>query len=559
MLAFSLRDGVRMSKLVHLLHCVLIAGLICFAAPVSTPAQEPDPLNDAVRAVITSLPMYGRSKEAQGTDLPADVLKWSYYGEGDAGMLGLPIAEPSTSSFKISWSVSPTDIRGTPEERRIAFQNWGQPCGDKNVNDGTLGPDTCVGSNATAGTQNPNEFADPYMASGTVAAVRLCATVWVQATIAAHPDASHGARTRPEVMQAMEVIARNLAMSAATVVINAVDGGCNEVVKRKQQPDPGQPEPDSLAAYVECPTKTIVISELPSLNCHIMITGWQRIGYPVEVIFPEAQDTFGNHANGIQIAQGPGTEYTENWGSPPKSWGMFVFACPSQQGTGANCYDHLTTPGPTVVPIIVRQRDQQVQLQLELTAVPHPSTGGGNGMLAANLNQVFVNGYYFGSTDVGMQLRWDRATLAGVINGMRQSAAASGVIPVDGIDQIIGLINTGAGDADLAQRVALVKTQVANATSRQCQNNLYLNLIWVLGYYASSAELGAQYGLDLGWLSRQLSELRNTAAMVPLPVQNIDQTLAYLNAGYSQQQIYPSVVALKNELIQQTSYVYQCY
>jgi hypothetical protein len=100
----------------------------------------------------------------------------------------------------------------------------------------------------------------------------------------------------------------------------------------------------TLAATLECDSDTIVISALPSLNCHIVFTSWRRnTADPVEVSFPAELDTFGNHANGIQLI-GRGSEDVFNWDSPHR-WGLLVFACPSQQGTGANCYGSVTTPG----------------------------------------------------------------------------------------------------------------------------------------------------------------------------------------------------------------------
>jgi hypothetical protein len=100
----------------------------------------------------------------------------------------------------------------------------------------------------------------------------------------------------------------------------------------------------------------------------------------VEVILPQAIDTFGNHRNGIQVL-GQGQNDVFNWVNPSYSWGLFVFACPSQQGTGANCNGSVTTPGLNSVPIIVRQknsqtgRDDVVGVVLSLFARPRPGTG----------------------------------------------------------------------------------------------------------------------------------------------------------------------------------------
>ena len=145
--------------------------------------------------------------------------------------------------------------------------------------------------------------------------------------------------------------------------------------------------PGDLAATLECDSDTIVISALPSLNCHIVFTSWTRnTAEPVDVSFPDELDAFGNHANGIQL-NGRGNEDIFNWDSPHR-WGLFVFACPSQRNTGANCYSSVTSPGPVSVNIRIRQGSQSLTLPLNLTAVTHPPVANscgfslGDGILA---------------------------------------------------------------------------------------------------------------------------------------------------------------------------------
>ena len=136
-------------------------------------------------------------------------------------------------------------------------------------------------------------------------------------------------------------------------------------------PDHPPGEEQHLAAHLDCPP-SIIISELPSLNCHIVITSWRRnTADPVEVILPGALDFYGNHPNGIQLLQAAGEQDVFNW-TAPYQWGMFVFACPSQSGTGANCFGSVTTPGPQSVSIIVRQGPDEVQLRLDIVAIPRP-------------------------------------------------------------------------------------------------------------------------------------------------------------------------------------------
>ena len=124
-----------------------------------------------------------------------------------------------------------------------------------------------------------------------------------------------------------------------------------------------------LAAMLECDSDTITISALPSLNCHIVFTSWRRnTADPVIVSFPDERDTFGNHDNGIQLS-GRGNEDIFNWDRPHR-WGLFVFACPSQRNTGANCYDFWTVPGLATIHVRVEQAGTEpLDLQLTLNAV----------------------------------------------------------------------------------------------------------------------------------------------------------------------------------------------
>lgn len=125
----------------------------------------------------------------------------------------------------------------------------------------------------------------------------------------------------------------------------------------------------------DCVPLNITISELPSRSCTINIAGFRRnTADPVEVVLPNAVDGFGNHANGIQI-NFAGQAQTYDWPDTYR-WGIFVFACPGQRGTGANCYNSVTAPGTTTVPIIVRQRGAgQATVMLQVNA--RGGAGGG--------------------------------------------------------------------------------------------------------------------------------------------------------------------------------------
>jgi hypothetical protein len=140
-----------------------------------------------------------------------------------------------------------------------------------------------------------------------------------------------------------------------------------------------------MQVYAVCDSNPfqIRISELPSRTCTVWIAGWRRDTVaPVQVLIPDASDGWGNHANGIQINfanmavapynmccfQGPDGSYGIWY-----PWTILVFACPAQQGTGANCYNSAARPGAFKVRLLVRQ-EGLVDILLELNGNALPAT-----------------------------------------------------------------------------------------------------------------------------------------------------------------------------------------
>lgn len=142
--------------------------------------------------------------------------------------------------------------------------------------------------------------------------------------------------------------------------------------------DQQHPQEGPLMVTVDCPTD-IVIGQLPSLNCHLLISGYRRnTADPVEVLVPDMLDQFGNHANGIQVVDLDGAEDVFNW-EGTHSWGFFVFAC-TGPNIGANCYDNMATPGPATIRVTVQQEGlRPVNLLLTFNVVAKGGQLGGLG------------------------------------------------------------------------------------------------------------------------------------------------------------------------------------
>lgn len=144
-------------------------------------------------------------------------------------------------------------------------------------------------------------------------------------------------------------------------------------------------EEGSLRAAVVCDPNPLVltISEMPSRDCTVWISGWRRnTAEAVQVVSAAALDSYGNHANGIQLFgvtpdgmtmgispsnmsgfRGPDGNYGKAY-----PWKLRVFACPGQSGAGVNCFNYRTTPGPFRMQLAVRQKGAR-QANVDLDGV----------------------------------------------------------------------------------------------------------------------------------------------------------------------------------------------
>jgi hypothetical protein len=138
-------------------------------------------------------------------------------------------------------------------------------------------------------------------------------------------------------------------------------------------PEGAVPPEGQIEAALDCP-EAIVISAWPALTCTIVLTKWRENTIdPVEVLLPGRLDSYGNHANGLQV-QAEGEERVLGWVSP-HAWSIAIFACPAAVAeTGVNCFEHATRPGLATIDIVIRQNGMEsAQLKLTLTALPPPS------------------------------------------------------------------------------------------------------------------------------------------------------------------------------------------
>jgi len=164
-----------------------------------------------------------------------------------------------------------------------------------------------------------------------------------------------------------------------------LDGDCSLRLTFLQGGTAGPPDSDGpFSAQLDCDPLEVVPNQQSKI-CHIIISGWCRnTSRPVEVIFPKESDGFGSQdedgVTGIVIPIGRGTVDTSNmsgfrdddggYGKTYK-WTLFVRA----RGNA--------TPGPKIIPIIVRQENCG-QVRLDLTVRVLPGRGGRGGSTATN-------------------------------------------------------------------------------------------------------------------------------------------------------------------------------
>lgn len=220
----------------------------------------------------------------------------------------------------------------------------------------------------TAGALDVSRMDDPYMWGVTIFACpgQQGAAVSCNGTGAAPGPLSAPIVVRQQGAGETQVMLNITAVAGPNSVVG--NGTGTAVTSTSVAAGPGQ-----IGARIECPG-TIFISALPSLNCHIVITGWLKdTKAPVRVSLPGSRDDFGNHSNGIQII-GQGEEDHFEWDNDTEhSWGIFVFACPGQSSAGVNCYDAATTPGVQALMILVEQDGlEPADLTFMIDAQPHP-------------------------------------------------------------------------------------------------------------------------------------------------------------------------------------------
>ncbi|BCW88784.1 hypothetical protein sos41_19260 [Alphaproteobacteria bacterium SO-S41] len=128
--------------------------------------------------------------------------------------------------------------------------------------------------------------------------------------------------------------------------------------------DPGEPE-SQLAVTTDCPS-IITISAYPPILCHLYVTGFRR--NTADAIFVELPlaDGFGNQPNGLNVV-GRTQHDVYDLGDTFVT-DLLIYACPSPANEARNCFDNATLPGvPITVPVLVRQGEQAVQIDLPFT------------------------------------------------------------------------------------------------------------------------------------------------------------------------------------------------
>lgn len=138
----------------------------------------------------------------------------------------------------------------------------------------------------------------------------------------------------------------------------------------------GAPPPSAFTVTEDCPDSLEISAGMPVL-CNLFISGFSRdTAAPVVVTLPDMLDTFGNHANGIQVL-GQGQGDTFEW-EDPRPWGLTLYACPTPPNVAKNCYDNVTTPGVQSVRVIVEQVGVgRVELTLSFNAFGGTMPGTG--------------------------------------------------------------------------------------------------------------------------------------------------------------------------------------
>lgn len=263
------------------------------AAVLSAPAivhADGDRLAKEIEGVARGFPFAGQAKGGVGSDRRGG----GYAVDGAPGATDYPANDekPPHIVFSVKWWLGDTDRRpksATELDQQFADAKRGFP---KGAVEGTYGQHTWSATILERGTMDPNMSGDPYMATADGAAYTECASMRVQVGIAIYSHGSHGARNRPEVLEAMKKAAEAHHRNIFGQLLALLRYGC-----AGDAPPPEEPAA-TLRAERSCDTVRLVRGKLPSEECGIYVKGWppNRV---VSTCFPGVVDAWGRHPNGI--------------------------------------------------------------------------------------------------------------------------------------------------------------------------------------------------------------------------------------------------------------------
>lgn len=171
---------------------------------------------------------------------------------------------------------------------------------------------------------------------------------------------------------------------------------------------------------------------------------------------------------------------------------------------------------------------------------------------AVSTAPVFWVGYQMATAAAAISLNWDPTVTRNALASASQWAATTGgFIGTSPLETLVNALNQGAGNAGVSQSVTQLHGQYNQWFQRNCNCGVGFNLLnaYATGYNLCLAEIATLNGWDASRLRDYLTLARNSAAASNqlLPVNGIDQALAYLNQGGQSAQLKQFVTQLRDQ------------
>lgn len=500
---------------------------------VQNPYQERfEKAKQNLREVIPTLPFFAQSN-MEGKAI-GDPLKFNYGNMKANGSVNF--SEPARIDFNTSWEIELFSRTRSEEVMRQEYDNNVLfAVGKNNLRVGAMGNNSCVGSDANPGTWDPNVSGDPYEGTGRVFVVLPCATITVRAGISIYASGAHGARVKPDVIEACRAAGEKWALEIAQIFITSLQNySCNIIDQNNNNNNPAD-ENCQLSIRSDCASLELIPGEVSKI-CNFYVKGWNYSDKRVFLTLPQVTDNWGSVPGGIVVVN-DGSAWPPNMNRPEHGFALYFSARITAQPQQLPLQVHVSQEGcksaSMVLPITVKQK-------------------GSAGLInPVYMQNIFYLGLYLGYAEYVAYKRGDVNYISDNVNSARQYAISIG-LATDGFDDVLNEIQKYPASGLLYSKISVTRENTGRFISKNCNCGGVLTNPWyayMLGYQLGFAEVHSWQNGDKYYLINNVLEpARLNASNCGFPIVSFDILLKNLRRRMTVNQAYSSVVSIRNNM-----------